>query len=124
MANRLCSPNQTTRLFFAPKFLLVVLWIGQAVYSEAVYFTYLDLWFTVRSRALGSFLSGIVAVIAGNILGHYLDRSSISLRTRSRSAFAVIATLQGAWWIWATVLVTKFRTTQPTYDWSDKGFGH
>lgn len=26
-------------------------------------------WFSVRARALGSFLSGIVAVIAGNLLG-------------------------------------------------------
>jgi len=33
-------------------------------------------------------------------------------------------TLQGAWWIWATVLVTRFRHTQPTYDWSSSGFGH
>lgn len=31
----------TTRLFFTRRFLLTVLWIGQAVFSEAVYFTYL-----------------------------------------------------------------------------------
>jgi len=116
--------RKTQQLFFTPKFLLVVLFIGQAVYSEAVYFTYLDLWFTVRARALGSFLSGIVAVICGNILGHYLDRASISLRVRSRSSFAVIVTLQGAWWLWTTILVTKFRHTQPTYDWASSGFGH
>jgi hypothetical protein len=30
-----------TRLFFTKRFLLVLLWIGQAVFSEAVYFTYL-----------------------------------------------------------------------------------
>ena len=27
------------------------------------------MWFSVRARALGSFLSGIVAVTAGNMLG-------------------------------------------------------
>lgn len=32
----------TTRQFFTPKFLLIVLFIGQAVFAEAVYFTYLD----------------------------------------------------------------------------------
>lgn len=32
--------------------------------------------------------------------------------------------LQGAWWLWATILVTKFRSTQPTYDWASSGFGH
>lgn len=33
--------KETARLFCTKKFLLVLLWIGQAVFSEAVYFTYL-----------------------------------------------------------------------------------
>lgn len=33
--------RETTKHFFKPKFLLVVLWIGQAVFAEAVFFTYL-----------------------------------------------------------------------------------
>ncbi|KAF3009577.1 hypothetical protein E8E13_006061 [Curvularia kusanoi] len=113
----------TTKLFFTKRYLLIVLWIGQAVFSEAVYFTYLALWFSVRSRALGSFLSGVVAVICGNLLGSYLDRTSIPLRVRARSTFWVIAVLQGAWWLWATILATEFRKTHPTYDWSSAGFG-
>lgn len=113
-----------TRTFFSKKFLLVVIFIGQAVYAEAVFFTYLSLWFTVRARALGSFLSGIIAVTCGNALGFWLDRTSVKLSTRSRAAFVVIVTLQGAWWIWATVLVTKFRHSEPTYDWTSSGFGH
>ncbi len=32
----------TAKTFLRPKFLLVVLWIGQAVFSEAIYFTYLS----------------------------------------------------------------------------------
>ncbi|PSN62257.1 hypothetical protein BS50DRAFT_561466 [Corynespora cassiicola Philippines] len=116
--------KETTRLFFTKRFLLTVLWIGQAVFSEAVFFTYLALWFSVRARALGSFVSGLVAVTCGNLLGNYLDRISIPLKTRARSSFLVIAVLQGAWWTWATVLVTRFRNTQPTYDWSDSSFGH
>ncbi|KAI4858844.1 major facilitator superfamily domain-containing protein [Hypoxylon rubiginosum] len=63
----------TTKTFFTRKFLFIVLWIGQGVYSEAVFFTYNALWFSVRARALGSFLSGIVAVICGNLLGLWLD---------------------------------------------------
>ncbi|KAJ9145400.1 MFS general substrate transporter [Pleurostoma richardsiae] len=113
----------TTKLFFSKKFLLIVLFIGQAVFAEAVFFTYLAMWFTVRARALGSFLSGIVAVISGNLLGHWLDRNKFSLRLRARSAFWVIVILQGAWWTWATVNVAKFHRTQPTYDWSSSGFG-
>ncbi|RSL72057.1 hypothetical protein CEP53_001261 [Fusarium sp. AF-6] len=115
--------KETGRLFFTKKFLLIVLFIGQAVFSEAVFFTYLSLWFSVRARALGSFLGGLIAVIAGNILGTWLDRVTVPLKTRTRSSFAVIATIQGGWWIWATILATRFRQTRPTYDWTSDGFG-
>jgi hypothetical protein len=111
------------RLFFSKNFLLVVPLIAQGVYSEAVMFTFESLWFSVRARALGSFLSGIVAIISGNLLGAFLDRKKISLKRRARIAFVVILGLQGAWWIWATILTTDFRKNKPTYDWVDKGFG-
>ena len=81
------------------------------------------MWFSVRARALGSFLSGIIAVTCGNLLGQYLDRTKIPLRTRARSTFWVIVVLQGAWWLWATILVTEFRDSKPTYDWTSPGFG-
>ncbi|KAI1206906.1 major facilitator superfamily domain-containing protein [Annulohypoxylon truncatum] len=113
----------TTKTFVTKKFLLIILWIGQGVYAEAVFFTYNSLWFSVRARALGSFLSGIVAVICGNLLGLWLDQHQISLKTRSRRAFAVIMTLQGAWWLWLTINVTEYRRTQPLFDWVDPGFG-
>ncbi|KAK2031972.1 major facilitator superfamily transporter [Colletotrichum zoysiae] len=113
----------TTRGLFTPKFLLIILWIGQAVFAEAVFFTYLATWFSVRSRALGSFLSGIVAVISGNVLGHWLDRAKVSLKTRTRSTFWGLVITQGAWWLWATILATRFRETRPTHDWASPGFG-
>ncbi|KAF4119956.1 Ion channel regulatory protein UNC-93 [Geosmithia morbida] len=115
--------KRTTEAFLSPKFLLIILLIGQAVFAEAVFFTYLSLWFSVRGRALGSFLSGIVAAIGGNLLGLWLDRTSISLKTRARVAFLTIVTLQGAWWTWATILVTRYHKSKPTYDWVDEGFG-
>lgn len=31
--------------------------------------------------------------------------------------------LQGAWWTWITVMVTRYRHEKPTLDWSDAGFG-
>ncbi|KIN01154.1 hypothetical protein OIDMADRAFT_54290 [Oidiodendron maius Zn] len=111
------------RLFFSRNFLLVIPLIAQGVYTEAVMFTYSSLWFSVRARALGSFLSGIVAIIAGNLLGGFLDYTSISVKRRARRAFVGILTLQGAWWIWATILVTKYHRERPTYDWDDAGFG-
>jgi MFS family permease len=112
-----------TKLFFSRNFLLIVPLIAQGVYTEAVMFTFESLWLSVRARALGSFLSGIVAIIAGNILGAFLDRKKWSLKTRARGAFFTILGLQGAWWVWATVLVTDYHRTKPTYDWVDAGFG-
>lgn len=89
----------TARAFIKPQFLLIVLWIGQAVFSEAVYFTYLSrkashanaaicsltdsiipVWFSVRARALGSFLGGIVAVIIGNLTG--VCQTDVAIRTQ------------------------------------------
>ena len=113
----------TAKLFFSKEFLLIVPLIGQGVYTEAVMFTYESLWFSVRARALGSFLSGIVAIIAGNLLGAFLDREKLPLKSRARGSFFTVLGLQGAWWIWATVLVTDFHRTKPTYDWVDPGFG-
>ncbi|KAI8238950.1 hypothetical protein K4K56_013048 [Colletotrichum sp. SAR 10_98] len=113
----------TTRTFLNPKFLLLILWIGQGVYSESIFFTYIALWFSVRARALGSLLSGIVAVTSGNLLGLWLDQNQIALKKRARWAFAVIMLTQGAWWLWLTVNVTEYRRTQPIFDWSDPGFG-
>ncbi|EXJ79873.1 hypothetical protein A1O3_08158 [Capronia epimyces CBS 606.96] len=113
----------TTKLFFTKNFLLVVPFIGQAVYTEAVMFTFSALWFSVRARALGSFLSGIVAVTAGNLLGFWLDRARVSLRLRARSSFFVLSVLQLGLWIWATVLVTRYRRTHPTFDWADGTHG-
>lgn len=111
------------KLFCRRDFLLIVPLIAQAVYSEAVFFTYQSLWFSVRARALGSFISGIVAVSLGNVLGFYLDNTKVALKTRSRTAFFTVLTLQGGWWIWGTILVTQFNKTSPTYDWVDDGFG-
>ena len=113
----------TSHLFFSRNFLLIVPLIAQGVYTEAVMFTFESLWFSVRARALGSFLSGIIAMISGNLLGAFLDRSRIALKSRARGAFLVILGLQGAWWIWATVLVHEFHVSRPTYDWSSDGFG-
>lgn len=113
----------TAKLFAGKNFLLVIPLISQAVFAEAVFFTYQGLWFSVRARALGSFLSGIVAIAAGNILGYFLDNSKFQVRLRARGSFAIIMTLQGAYWIWGTVLVTEYNRTSPTFDWVDSGFG-
>jgi hypothetical protein len=43
--------KEMTRLFFTKRFLLILLWIGQAVFAEAVFFTYLSRKFLVPALA-------------------------------------------------------------------------
>lgn len=112
----------TAKLFAGKKFLLIIPLISQSVFAEAVFFTYQGLWFSVRARALGSFLSGIVAIAAGNVLGLFLDHTKWQLRMRARGSFIIIIALQGAWWVWGTILVTEYHKSQPTLDWVDSGF--
>ncbi|KAJ5172716.1 hypothetical protein N7492_005309 [Penicillium capsulatum] len=99
-----------SKLFVSRKFICIIPFICQAVYVEAV-------------MALGSFLSGIIALTIGNLLGAFLDNKSISLKTRTRSAFFFVASWQGMCWIWATVVTTELNETSTVYDWLDPGFG-
>jgi hypothetical protein len=62
-------------------------------------------------------------MISINLLGAWLDHKKFSLKTRARGAFWVIIVLQGAWWLWATVNVTRYNKFFPTYDWSNSEFG-
>lgn len=54
---------------------------------------------------------------------YWLDKPNIPLKIRTRLTFWTLVVLQGAWWIWATVLSTRYNRTQPTYDWTTPGFG-
>lgn len=113
----------TGRVFISKPFLMIIPFIAQGVFTEAAFFTYAGLWFSVRARALGSFLAGIVALASGNALGAFLDNQKLSLKTRSRWSFGVLMTLQGAWWTWGAIVVTEFRKSEPVFDWVDQGFG-
>ncbi|KIY73603.1 MFS general substrate transporter [Cylindrobasidium torrendii FP15055 ss-10] len=112
------------KLFLKPKFLLIIPLIANFVYTESVAFTYLSLWFSVRARSLGSFVSGIAAAIAGNLMGRLLDSARIKLHVRARIAFGIVVILQGAVLAWNIGNSATFRNTLPTYDWVDSGFGN
>lgn len=93
------------------------------MFPESFNGNYVALTFSVRARALGSFLSAVVAIIAGNLLGLVLDRRSISLKAKARAAFLVAVGLQGAWWCWSTVIQSTYHRDGFVYDWSSPGFG-
>ncbi|GAA5948922.1 hypothetical protein JCM3765_003952 [Sporobolomyces pararoseus] len=117
--------KETAKLFFTKRFLLIIPLITQAVFSESFNSTFLTLHFSVRARALGSFLSAVVCIIAGNLFGLLLD-SRWSLKKRARYGWILAAVvLQGAWWTWSIIINNEYRKIGPSsvYDWSDSGFG-
>ncbi|KAL1840516.1 hypothetical protein VTK73DRAFT_3729 [Phialemonium thermophilum] len=91
--------------------------------------TYLATYFTVRSRALGSFLSAVVGTLATWLAGVLVDLPWVgSRRKRAVATFALVTALNSATWIWAVYIQNEYRRTRPVLDWSDqrafgRGFG-
>ncbi|KAL2832170.1 hypothetical protein BDW59DRAFT_169544 [Aspergillus cavernicola] len=91
--------------------------------------TYLATYFTVRSRALGSFLSAIVGTIATWLGGSLVDLPwTKDRKVRAVSTWVVIAFLNSATWIWAVIIQNEYQRTNPVLDWGDqssfgRGFG-
>ncbi|KAL1634121.1 hypothetical protein SLS56_002424 [Neofusicoccum ribis] len=91
--------------------------------------TYLATYFTVRSRALGSFMAAVVGTMATWIGGSLVDLPwAKSRQTRAIVTYALIAACNSATWIWAVIIQEEYRHTDPTLDWGDqlafgRGFG-
>ena len=87
--------------------------------------TYLATYFTVRSRALGSFMSAVVGTLATWLGGSLVDIPwHRSRQVRAVVTYALIASLNSATWIWAVYIQWEYRRTRPVLDWGDqKSFG-
>jgi MFS family permease len=91
--------------------------------------TYLATYFTVRSRALGSFMSAIVGTLATWLGGSMVDLPWLRNRKhRAIITFALIAVMNSATWIWAVIIQNEYRHTNPVLDWGNqrafgRGFG-
>ncbi|KAL8292072.1 hypothetical protein RQP46_001538 [Phenoliferia psychrophenolica] len=115
--------KETAKLFFSRKFLLLVPFITQAVFPESFTYTYNALYFSVRARALGSFLGALVAIVLGNVLGVGQSPRISDQTTRARYSFIAIVAMQGAWWTWSTVIQNEYQPSGTLLDWTDEGFG-
>ncbi|OAR01603.1 hypothetical protein LLEC1_00462 [Akanthomyces lecanii] len=87
--------------------------------------TYLATYFTVRSRALGSFLSAIVGTLATWLGGSLVDIPwTKNRKVRALSTWSLIALLNSATWVWAVIIQNEYRHSHPVLDWADqKAFG-
>lgn len=98
-------------------------------WSQAYPGTYLATYFTVRSRALGSFMAAVVGTCATWLGGSLVDLPWAKKRqTRAIVTFIFVAAINSATWIWAVVIQDEYRHTKPELDWADqrsfgRGFG-
>jgi hypothetical protein len=91
--------------------------------------TYLATYFTVRSRALGSFMNAVVGTLATWLGGSLVDLPWLKSRKhRAIVTFTLIAMMNSATWIWAVIIQNEYRRANPVLDWGNqrtfgRGFG-
>lgn len=87
--------------------------------------TWLTDYFTVRSRAFSSFFTNFAGIASSFLIAALLDRQTIRINTRAKTAFLAIVTVLIGTWIWACVLQNQFYSapTAPVFDWFKGGFG-
>ncbi|KAL1628702.1 hypothetical protein SLS56_005694 [Neofusicoccum ribis] len=84
---------------------------------------YLATYFTVRSRALGSFLTACSGITGDLVTGHALDHLPFERRIRARIVWCWIAFLFTGLYIWQTTNQVAYDRAPPSLDWSQPGFG-
>lgn len=85
--------------------------------------TFLTLYFSVRARALASFLSAITGTVACTIFGFFLDSQRFSVKTRIRVGFLLSCGLFTLMWIWVMIIQHQWEGRLDKLDWSSPGFG-
>lgn len=81
-------------------------------------------YFSVRSRALASFLTAVVGAAANISTGLFLDLKFLSRGTRSKIVYIFVLVFVTASWIWNAVVETKLSrvTEPPAFDLGDGPF--
>jgi len=113
----------TLKYFANLDFVFLIPFFAATVWSEATSVTYIAEYFSVRARALGSFLSAICCMLSGYIEGILLDTKFWDNKTKKRSVYTGLAVIQGGIWVWSTINQQKYTQEKPTFDWSSPGFG-
>jgi hypothetical protein len=117
------------RLLRSKSILLLVPLFWYFGWLQAYPGTYLATYFTVRSRALGSFMNAVVGTLATWLGGSLVDLPWLKSRKhRAVVTFTLIAMMNSATWIWAVIIQNEYRHTNPVLDWENqrtfgRGFG-
>lgn len=113
------------RLLCSRRILLLIPAFFISYFYNGFLSTFLTTYFTVRSRAFSSFFTNFAGIFSSFILASLLDRQSIRMQTRAKTAFLSIITILTGTWIWATILQKRFydAPSAPVFDWFQGGFG-
>ncbi|KAJ5236220.1 hypothetical protein N7489_006311 [Penicillium chrysogenum] len=85
---------------------------------------YLTTYFTVRSRALASFLTAVVGASANVVTGIFLDLKFLSRETRSKVVYIFVLVFVTGSWTWNAIVETKLSrmAEPPAFDLGDGPF--
>ncbi|RAK72718.1 MFS general substrate transporter [Aspergillus fijiensis CBS 313.89] len=85
---------------------------------------YLTTYFTVRSRAVASFLTAVVGAAANLLTGFILDLPSLSRQARSRGVYIFVLVFVTAAWTWNAIVQTRLArmVDPPTFDLGNGAF--
>ncbi|KAH8810702.1 major facilitator superfamily domain-containing protein [Xylogone sp. PMI_703] len=90
-----------------------------SVYTGNYFATY----FSVRSRALGSFLTAIAGISGDLLTGLALDYKPWSRSLRAKVIWIWLVCIILSLWIWQTTNQVLYDRTVPKFDWDTSGFG-
>ncbi|CDK28008.1 unnamed protein product [Kuraishia capsulata CBS 1993] len=80
-------------------------------------------YFTVRGRALNSFLFYVFGMIGSWLTGLFLDGSFRGRKSKARAAFVAVNFFAASSWILAIVIAKKWENKTELYDWGTGGYG-
>ncbi|CAG8258339.1 unnamed protein product [Penicillium nalgiovense] len=102
--------------------LIPVFLAGQ--FGTAYQGNYLTTYFTVRSRALASFLTAVVGATANMLTGIFLDLKFLARETRSKVVYIFVLVFVTGSWTWNAIVETKLSrmAEPPAFDLDDGAF--
>jgi len=80
-------------------------------------------YFTVRARALNSFLFYLFGFFGALALGQLLDSTRWQRTTRAKIGFFIVKIVTGTSWILGQVVQVRYNKILPTLDWASENYG-
>jgi uncharacterized membrane protein AbrB (regulator of aidB expression) len=76
----------------------------------------------VRTRALCAFTINFADIIGGFGIGWFLDRQSLSIKSRARWAFAGLMVFNLVLWVWTAIVTKQLIDQRPQIDWTNRSW--